>query len=85
MDESFKTNLELAAKYPDAKRAIAGASKELITYVTDRAGHDQRYAINPTKSNTELGYVPQESFETGIRKTIQWYLESNAWWTPLLK
>ena len=84
MDESFKTNLELAAKYPDAKRAIAGASKELITYVTDRAGHDQRYAINPTKSNTELGYVPQESFETGIRKTIAWYLNNDVWWLDLL-
>ena len=85
MDESFKTNPELAAKYPDAKRAIASASKELITYVTDRAGHDQRYAINPTKSNEELGYVPQESFETGIRKTIAWYLNNDAWWTDLLE
>jgi dTDP-glucose 4,6-dehydratase len=70
MDKSFKTNPELAAKFPTAKKAIAGASKELIIYVKDRAGHDQRYAINPKKSNEELGYIPQESFETGIRKTI---------------
>ncbi|MFT6735106.1 MAG: dTDP-glucose 4,6-dehydratase, partial [Polaribacter sp.] len=59
------------------------ASKELITYVKDRAGHDQRYAINPIKSNKELGYVPQESFETGIRKTISWYLNNDAWWSEL--
>jgi dTDP-glucose 4,6-dehydratase len=85
MDESFKTHPELADKYPDAKRAIAGASKELITYVKDRAGHDQRYAINPIKSNKELGYVPQESFETGIRKTISWYLNNDAWWLELLE
>ena len=50
MDESFKASPELAAKYPDAKSAISGISKELITYVKDRAGHDQRYAINPAKS-----------------------------------
>ena len=84
MDESFKSTPELATKYPEANKAIAGASKELITYVKDRAGHDQRYAINPTKSNEELGYVPQESFETGIRKTIAWYLNNDAWWMDLL-
>lgn len=84
MDESFKQDPELVAKYPNAKNVIAGTSKELITYVTDRAGHDQRYAINPTKSNDELGYAPQESFETGIRKTIAWYLKNDAWWMDLL-
>ena len=83
MNESFSSNPELAAKYPEAKKALEGKSQELITYVTDRAGHDQRYAINPTKSNEELGYVPQESFETGIRKTISWYLNNDAWWIPL--
>jgi dTDP-glucose 4,6-dehydratase len=83
MDDSFKANPELTTKYPDAKNAIAGASKELITYVKDRAGHDQRYAINPTKSNVELGYVSQESFETGIRKTIAWYLNNESWWLGL--
>lgn len=84
MDESFKDNPELAKQYPQAKAAISGESASLITYVTDRAGHDRRYAIDPKKSNDELDYQPAESFETGIRKTIEWYLTNEAWWTPLL-
>jgi len=52
--------------------------------VTDRAGHDRRYAIDPKKSNYELGYKPVESFETGIRKTVEWYLENQNWWLDLL-
>lgn len=80
MNEQFKNNPELSEQYPQAKNAIAGTSQELITFVTDRAGHDQRYAINPTKSNEELGYQPKESFETGIRKTVSWYLSNKYWW-----
>jgi dTDP-glucose 4,6-dehydratase len=84
MNEQFTSNPDLAKKYPQAKQALLGKSQELITYVTDRAGHDQRYAINPTKSNDELGYEPAESFETGIRKTVTWYLSREGWWTSLL-
>jgi dTDP-glucose 4,6-dehydratase len=50
-----------------------------ITYVTDRAGHDRRYAIDATKLHRELGWKPQETFETGIRKTVQWYLDNPEW------
>jgi len=53
--------------------------EQLITYVTDRAGHDARYAIDATKIAEELGWVPEETFETGIKKTIQWYLNNNTW------
>jgi len=53
--------------------------KELITYVDDRAGHDARYAIDATKIANELGWTPDETFETGIRKTVQWYLHHQAW------
>jgi dTDP-glucose 4,6-dehydratase len=52
---------------------------KLITYVTDRPGHDRRYAMNINKIESELGWRPRETFETGIRKTIQWYLENSAW------
>src|SRR6266853_66438 len=52
---------------------------KLITYVTDRPGHDRRYAMNISKIEAELGWRPRETFETGIRKTIQWYLENPAW------
>ena len=56
-----------------------GASDHLITYVTDRAGHDLRYAIDSTKLKNELGWYPETPFEKGIEKTIRWYLENQEW------
>ena len=56
-----------------------GERRQLITYVTDRAGHDLRYAIDASKIERELGWVPQETFESGIAKTIDWYLENQEW------
>ncbi len=53
---------------------------DLITYVTDRPGHDMRYAIDAAKIERELGWRPQETFESGIRKTVQWYLANESWW-----
>ncbi len=83
MNEAFSNNPELAQQYPLATKAMNGKSEELITYVQDRAGHDRRYAIDPTKSQLELGYKPAESFETGIRKTVEWYLNNQDWWMAL--
>ncbi|KAB2640042.1 MAG: dTDP-glucose 4,6-dehydratase [Verrucomicrobia bacterium] len=60
-------------------RADAKSYKEQITYVTDRPGHDRRYAIDASKIHRELGWKPLETFETGIRKTVQWYLEHQDW------
>jgi len=57
---------------------------ELITFVKDRPGHDMRYAIDATKIENELGWVPNESFETGIRKTVEWYLNNDNWWKRVL-
>ncbi|MBE6105697.1 dTDP-glucose 4,6-dehydratase [Anaerovibrio lipolyticus] len=59
--------------------------ESLITYVTDRKGHDMRYAIDPTKIHNELGWLPETKFADGIKKTIKWYLENEKWWKPLLK
>ena len=56
---------------------------DLITFVADRPGHDQRYAIDATKLETELGWRAHETFETGIEKTVRWYLENSDWWMPL--
>lgn len=56
----------------------------LIQYVTDRAGHDLRYAIDPTKIETELGWKPIYTFDTGIKQTIQWYLDHKSWWENIL-
>ena len=60
-----------------------GNYEELITYVTDRPGHDFRYAIDATKISNELGWQPKENFETGIEKTIRWYLENREWWQSI--
>lgn len=85
MNERFAQNPAWSAKYPLAKSVIAGKAAALIEFVTDRPGHDRRYAIDPTKANNELGYSPVESFDSGISKTIDWYLEHDQWWQPLLK
>lgn len=64
---------------PDGQISIDWINDSLITFVKDRLGHDQRYAIDPTKINNELGWIPETSFETGIVKTIRWYLEHQSW------
>lgn len=64
--------------------SILGKDESLISYVTDRPGHDLRYAIDPTKICTELGWLPKTSFEDGIRKTVQWYLDHREWWEHVL-
>ena len=61
-----------------------GKSEELITYVTDRKGHDMRYAIDPTFIHNELGWLPETKFENGIVKTIQWYLDNRPWWENII-
>ncbi|MGX9519193.1 dTDP-glucose 4,6-dehydratase [Vibrio mediterranei] len=58
--------------------------QDLITYVTDRPGHDVRYAIDASKIERELGWTPAETFESGIRKTVEWYLNNREWWTRVL-
>ena len=61
-----------------------GKSEDLITYVTDRKGHDLRYAIDPTKIHEELGWLPETKFADGIKKTIQWYLDHKDWWEEII-
>ena len=72
---------ELAA---EQKPAGLAHYRDLITYVADRPGHDQRYAIDASKIAHELGWVPQETFESGMRKTVAWYLANPAWWQAIL-
>ncbi|MEK4477322.1 dTDP-glucose 4,6-dehydratase [Paenibacillus sp. FSL R7-0048] len=60
-----------------------GKPNSLITYVQDRPGHDRRYGIDPTKIMNELGWKPKHTFETGIKETIQWYLNNREWWTRI--
>ena len=62
-----------------------GCHEGLITFVSDRPGHDLRYAIDAGKITTELGWQPRETFESGLRKTVTWYLDNRHWWEPIRK
>ncbi len=75
-----KTNLEVVKTILKE----LGKPESLITYVTDRPGHDMRYAIDPTKIHTELGWLPETKFEDGIKQTIQWYLDNKKWWQDII-
>ena len=86
-----KTNLEVVETICDLLEELApkkpyGVSnyRDLITFVKDRPGHDARYAIDASKIECELGWVPEETFETGLRKTVQWYLDNSQWWKRVL-
>lgn len=81
-----RTNLDVVHRICDLldKHAPAkDAHRDLITFVKDRPGHDQRYAIDATKLESELGWYARENFETGIERTIRWYLDNGWWWKPL--
>lgn len=82
-----RTNLEvvqtICSILDELRPRESGSFKDLITFVTDRPGHDARYAIDATKLETELGWKAQENFDTGIRRTIQWYLDNDWWWRPI--
>jgi len=69
----------------DAHRSDKSPHSDLITFVQDRPGHDARYAIDATKLETELGWKAQEDFDSGIEKTVSWYIENEWWWAPLKK
>ena len=74
----------ICRKMDELSPRISGTKyEELITYVTDRPGHDFRYAIDASKIENELGWLPKESFETGIEKTILWYLDNKEWWESI--
>ena len=81
-----RTNLEVVRTIADLVDEMApplgGGRKrrDLITFVPDRPGHDFRYAIDPTKLRTELGWKSERSFETGLRQTVRWYLDNRSWW-----
>jgi len=82
-----RTNLQVVHAICDLLDELApsaeGSHRDLITFVADRPGHDHRYAIDATKLETELGWKARETFETGIRRTVEWYLARADWWGPL--
>ena len=81
-----RTNLQVVHQVCDLlddAQPSDNARRELITYVTDRPGHDHRYAIDATKLENELGWRASENFESGMEKTVRWYLDNENWWKPL--
>jgi len=83
IDRKFNEDPILAASYPRCPANSGKPCNSLIEYVTDRAGHDFRYAIDTQFIRDELGYEPSVSFEVGIEKTVDWYLKNDAWWLTL--
>ncbi|MFK8031709.1 MAG: dTDP-glucose 4,6-dehydratase [Gammaproteobacteria bacterium] len=84
IDEKFKADTALAQKFPNASPANNKESAELIEFVTDRAGHDRRYAVDPGKLKKELGFELKHSFSTGLAATVDWYLANSEWWQHIL-
>ena len=83
-----RTNIAVVAAVCDALDARAPLAsgrrrRSLITFVADRPGHDRRHAIDPSKIERELGWRAQESFASGLDKTIDWYLDNAWWWSPI--
>lgn len=83
-DEAFAKDATLCATYPECPAARGERTETLIKFVTDRAGHDRRYAIDATKIERELGYRATVSLDAGIRDTFAWYLENPGWWRGVM-
>jgi len=85
--ENERTNLELVqtlcAILDELRPRLAGSYADQITFVTDRPGHDARYAIDPSRIRQELGWRPSVTVEEGLKRTVQWYLDNEAWWRAL--
>lgn len=85
--ENERRNIDLVqtiCELLDEMHPNRGPHSRLITFVTDRPGHDARYAIDPTRMRDELGWRPSVTVEEGLRRTVRWYLENESWWRPLL-
>jgi dTDP-glucose 4,6-dehydratase len=81
-----RTNLQLAQAICDIIDEIVGdgvGRRSLIKFIADRPGHDFRYAIDPSKVEKTLGWSPVETFETALRRTVNWYIENRSWWGPI--
>ena len=84
IDHMFIEDKSLHQRFPECPAADGRNTNSLITFVKDRPGHDLRYAMNITKIRTGLGFEPSESFQSGIKKTIGWYLGNEFWWKNLM-
>jgi len=84
VDAAFAADGDLAARFADARAARGEPSSDSIRFVTDRPGHDRRYAIDGTKVADELGFAPGIDFADGLRSTLAWYLDNEPWWRAVM-
>lgn len=84
IDEAFAADPSLGQRFPDAPAAQGRPTASLKTHVTDRPGHDRRYAINDTKARNELGYQAAHSFDVRFAETLRWYLDNEQWWRSVM-
>ena len=84
LERRFAEDASLAERFPKCPAANGTPISTLIEFVTDRLGHDWRYAIDPSKVRADLAFAPRERFETGIEKTVTWYLANESWWRAIL-
>ena len=80
VDQLFTEDATLAQRFPHSPCGKSKAAESLIAFVKDRPGHDSRYAIDASKISRQLGYAPHMSFQSGLRSTVQWYLQNEPWW-----
>jgi dTDP-glucose 4,6-dehydratase len=85
VEDAFVRDDALAERFPECPAAHGRSLEQLISFVPDRPGHDRRYAIDAGKIDRDLGFSPRESFETGVRKTVDWYLSHETWWRPFTR
>ncbi len=85
VDAAFRADPSLAGRFPDAPPARSAASQELIRFVDDRLGHDQRYAIDMARLKRQLGFRLSVDWRAGLDETVHWYLANQSWWEPLLQ
>jgi len=83
IDARFAADKNLAQRFPDSPCTKGRSAKLLITFGTDRPGHDRRYAIDASKISAELNYNPVENFNSGLNKTVDWYLSNEQWWRSI--
>ena len=84
LNKIFGADPKVRERFPKCPAALGADTAELIKFVKDRPGHDRRYAIDATKATLETGYGPSESFETGLLKTIKWYIANEQWWRAVM-
>jgi dTDP-glucose 4,6-dehydratase len=84
LDGHFRADPQLAERFPRCPASRGGKVDSLITFVTDRAGHDWRYALDTTRIRDQLGFRPTETFASGIATTVRWYLDNEPWWRSVL-